>query len=757
MKKRLFAPIALMMLMCLMLPVKAKAEDVDTFFAKAIAGTELETEEKKELEEAGINVSDTTYGSSETDRIIEICNNFTYNGEPPLEVKECGKRICIKLNNATLKLAYEDGNEGKPRVNVSEGGNLYIQQGTGSQSATFEIFSRNCFDVQPSALLTFDGVDVKYIGSIATDNEPIVNNMGEFKMVGSSSVSRNDGEECPGVYNGEGASFTMTSGSKITNCKGMYGAVYNKGTFILDGGEISGTDGSEGGGVYNDKDASFTMMPGSKITNCTAGMGGAVYNRGNFLMIGGTISRNSAEVYGGVYNEGKNAKMTVCGTACVYENGIKDKDPIIAPSNIIVGINPLEIRTDSEELKLTDGAKLYLEREEFVDDYVLVKDAKKYAKYFHLDDNDGGAQILYPDHASNNILHKKSSYRLDVSFFDGKVVNETKGTEYTIMTNDSADTGSIVKLKAVPNKGLIFKKWEGDVISDKAEIEIGPVVKDIKVRAVFGTPESDTTDVIFATGCKAYVPMISVKKGSLLNEKDIKTPVREGYTFKGWYKDAEFKTKWDFAKDKVEGDYLTLYAKWSKNKSTKVKVELLKASTTKSKAVKLSWSKVEGAAYYKVCGAVCGSKMSVLKKSTDKLSFTVKSINKKKIKLHKHYKFYVTAYDKNDKKLAKSITVHYIAGNTKGDEANVTKVTLDKSKLSVKKGKTAKLKVTKTVYGGKKHISKGHGTATYFTSDNPSVATVSSKGVIKGIKKGTATIYVQDNGGAYAKVKVTVK
>jgi uncharacterized repeat protein (TIGR02543 family) len=39
-------------------------------------------------------------------------------------------------------------------------------------------------------------------------------------------------------------------------------------------------------------------------------------------------------------------------------------------------------------------------------------------------------------------------------------------------------------------------------------------------------------------------------------------PTRPGYTFLGWYKDAEGKTAWNFATDKVEGDGI-LYAKWA--------------------------------------------------------------------------------------------------------------------------------------------------------------------------------------------------
>lgn len=55
-------------------------------------------------------------------------------------------------------------------------------------------------------------------------------------------------------------------------------------------------------------------------------------------------------------------------------------------------------------------------------------------------------------------------------------------------------------------------------------------------------------------------------------------PVREGFTFVGWYTDPEFKNPWDFYKDKASGT-MTFYAKWDKNPETvsyKITVEKLK-------------------------------------------------------------------------------------------------------------------------------------------------------------------------------------
>ena len=44
-----------------------------------------------------------------------------------------------------------------------------------------------------------------------------------------------------------------------------------------------------------------------------------------------------------------------------------------------------------------------------------------------------------------------------------------------------------------------------------------------------------------------------------------------------------------------------------------------------------------------------------------------------------------------------------------------------------------------------------------FITSNAKVATVSSAGVIKAVRKGTCTVYVMSENGVCAKIKVTVK
>ena len=76
-----------------------------------------------------------------------------------------------------------------------------------------------------------------------------------------------------------------------------------------------------------------------------------------------------------------------------------------------------------------------------------------------------------------------------------------------------------------------------------------------------------------------------------------------------------------------------------------------------------------------------------------------------------------------------------------------------KSTITIKKGKTARISAT-TVK--EKKSFKTYRKLSYETS-NRKIATVSSKGVIKGIRKGTCYVYVYAQNGVSRKVKVVVK
>ena len=99
----------------------------------------------------------------------------------------------------------------------------------------------------------------------------------------------------------------------------------------------------------------------------------------------------------------------------------------------------------------------------------------------------------------------------------------------------------------------------------------------------------------------------------------------------------------------------------------------------------------------------------------------------------------------------------YTSGGTKKC-TNAKKVTVKKAAVSLKVGKTYKIKASvKKLKKNKKLMPKGHAPKLRYLSSNTKIATVSSSGKIKAKAKGKCYIYVYAHNGVSKKVKVTVK
>ena len=181
-----------------------------------------------------------------------------------------------------------------------------------------------------------------------------------------------------------------------------------------------------------------------------------------------------------------------------------------------------------------------------------------------------------------------------------------------------------------------------------------------------------------------------------------------------------------------------------------------KAARTTKNSIKLAWKKVKGAKRYVVYANKCGKKNKYKKlKALSKNSLTVKKVAGAKLKKGTNYKFLLAALDKNNCVVSVSKTVH--AATLGGKIGNHKKVTTKakKNKVTLKVKKTFKLGA-KAVAASKKLKVPKHRAIKYETS-NKKVATVSAKGVIKGVKKGKCNVYVYAQNGVCAKVTVIVK
>ena len=180
----------------------------------------------------------------------------------------------------------------------------------------------------------------------------------------------------------------------------------------------------------------------------------------------------------------------------------------------------------------------------------------------------------------------------------------------------------------------------------------------------------------------------------------------------------------------------------------------LLARTTKltNKTITLKWKKVSKADGYKIYGNRCGKKNHY--KLIKDVGKSKTSYTQKKLKEGTYYKYVVAAYKIVDGKkvtIAVSKTIH---ATTTGGKYGVAKsVKVNKSKVTLKKGKKFTIKAAEVK---KDKTIKQHRKIAY-ESDNTKVATVSTKGVVKAKKKGSCYIYVYAQNGVYKRIKVTVK
>lgn len=204
----------------------------------------------------------------------------------------------------------------------------------------------------------------------------------------------------------------------------------------------------------------------------------------------------------------------------------------------------------------------------------------------------------------------------------------------------------------------------------------------------------------------------------------------------------------------VEKRLLTLSEK--DDASSEFGILQAKASKVTKKSVKLSWKKAAGATKYIVYGNLCGSKYKCVKLGeVNKTNFTLSKLNGKALKKGTYYKLIVVALDSNDKVITISKTIH--AATSGGKVGNLKKITTKakKNKVTVKVNKKFKL-AGKQVADSKKLKVKNHRKLSYESSDT-TIATVTAKGEIKGVKKGSCYVYAYAQNGVSVKIKVTVK
>jgi hypothetical protein len=195
----------------------------------------------------------------------------------------------------------------------------------------------------------------------------------------------------------------------------------------------------------------------------------------------------------------------------------------------------------------------------------------------------------------------------------------------------------------------------------------------------------------------------------------------------------------------------------------KVSGTLIGKTSTKGKtALTIGWIKTEGADGYDIFFAECNhsSKKIVCKNVKTIKGNKTFTWTKSGLKKGTAYKAYVKAYVmKNGKKsyVRTSPMMHAYTGGQTKNYTNAKSVTVNKTKVSLKKGKTFKIKAkVKKLNKNKKLMPKSHAPTLRYLTSNNKVATVSKSGKITAKGKGSCVIYVFAHNGLSKQVKVTV-
>lgn len=105
-----------------------------------------------------------------------------------------------------------------------------------------------------------------------------------------------------------------------------------------------------------------------------------------------------------------------------------------------------------------------------------------------------------------------------------------------------------------------------------------------------------------------------------------------------------------------------------------------------------------------------------------------------------------------------SSRTYHVAGQKNKTYTNAKRIKLQKSKITLKKGRSIRIKAKILKQSSrKKLLPKSHGPALRYYSDNKKIAAVSAKGSVKANNKGTCYIYVTALNGVGKRVKITVK
>lgn len=577
----------------------------------------------------------------------------------------------------------------------------------------------------------------------STDNYGIKTTKGGLSFSGNGSLYVKSTEDVSAIYSQKNITI---EGGIVTAEAGKYGVRSQIGDVIITGGKLN-VKGK--GGIYTDGLGEVTISGGTVTAEGIGDDGVGVSSGGNLTVKeNGTLMAKGGET--GIFS--RDGKIIING-GIVEAQGTKKamKGKVV---NTILGVGWPFTSTDRDKaIIVNDGNVREL----------------SYQKVQFPAEKDPVTITKSPE--ANALIYKGAEQKLVT---DGKVEG---GTLYYALGKDSTTAPTIgwsEDIPAVTDVGTyyVWYKVKGDQNHSDTEpkfieVKINPVDKtslNTAIEAAKKYYDSIKNEKNYAQEAAALNnAIVEAEKIAKNDNADAATVSGAITTINNAKADTEIAITEKQSTEKTSAKEQA--AKELMAAKTEAQTVMNEQITVKQKNNKytVKWKKVASADGYYVYAQYDGKKatkpVKTIKKNTT-TKVTITKINGKKISAKRNFNVYVEPYkivDGKKVKLGKSI-VAYIAGTKNAKYSNVKKLTLKKSNYIIKAGKTAKIKASVTLFDkNKKHLPKSYSAKFRYKSSDTSIATVSKNGTIKGIKKGTCTIYVYSINGLVKKAEVTVK
>ena len=699
-----------------------------------------------------------------------------------------GETVILDGNNYSISGRSVYGTvDSTPALTLSGNGTLILKNiklygGNGCPPVSYP-------DYNGSAAVT---VDSENISLILQDTVTMKGgNAGGYATDGNSGSNGLPGM----IFHGDSLIVDSASDVSITGSNG-YDGYYSRNFYR----SVSGTQGADGlqlssGSLTVHSDAKLTITGGnggkSDDNRVSSGNGGnAMSFNGNYYSAASdaNVTFNAGKA-GSITSDSDPDKAGKAGKKLSYTNGLFQDQTLLKSAlsddteTVTVKLHyPAETQIwYAQKAASLNTSKLpdldYYTIDWYSDDsfsssvtfpYTLSEDTDLYAKCtpktfqvsFITDDDSitiPKQAVTYPASAAEPTGLSKTGYTLDGWYTDkdcttaydfsskvtGDITLYAKWNINSYKVSFDSNGGSSVAAQSVnyntaaskpadPSKtGFTFAGWFTDKDCTTAYDFSSKVTGDITLYAKWNI---NSCTVSFDSNGGSSVAAQSVNYNTAASKPA--DPSRKGYTFAGWFTGKDCKTAYDFNSN-VTGD-ITLYAKWNKipdqssNTPKKYKVSLNASSIPLQKgksttAVKATLTKGDSIAKWTSSNkkvATVDKKGKITAKKTGTATITVRT----------------------KKGATASVKVKVQKGKVTTKKLTITNVT--GKKLTMKKGKTFKIKTSVTPITSPDKIS--------YASSNKKIVTVDKKGKLKAVKKGTATITVK-SGKKTVKFKVNVK